>query len=94
MYCSFCGVELPNKFPSVICNDCFIVKHKDIVKKNPEVSGITSGVPGPSGVPGSSGSSGIPISYIFYSERAGTEKKRLTSKWRMLRFNKPKRMIR
>jgi len=36
----------------------------------------------------------IPASYFIYSERAGTKKKKLGNKWRMLRFTKAKRMIR
>jgi len=95
MYCSYCGVELSKKFPSdfvthsirpVICNACFIEKHKELIEKNPEVNGFTgyglSGYSGVSGLSGAVGTSG-------YSERAVTEKKKLTSKWRMLRLTSP-----
>lgn len=100
MYCSYCGVELSEKFPSVVCNDCFYEKKKEYTENNPELLGISGqvGITGFTGVTAPVGSKEnldpIPISYFIYSERAGTEKKRLTSKWRMLRFNKPKRMIR
>jgi len=98
MYCTYCGTKLSKGFPSVVCNDCFYEKKKEYTENNSELLGISGQVgTGFSGITAPVGSGEnldpIPIAYFIYSERA-TEKKRLSGKWRMLRFVKPKRMIR
>lgn len=93
MYCIYCGVELLDEFPSIVCNECF-KKVQISVNMEGRLTGCTGSI-GHTGYSQIGYSPALSAAYYVYSERAGMDKKQLKKgKWRMIRLSKPKRLIR